>query len=1473
MGTLSRTCLVLVLIWGWGGGLAAGQANRPTVYIEDSPAAQELFDEARSFRRQDRLADAAERLQRVIDEYPHKLMRIDEAGEDVYEDALLQVHRALLNDRSLREAYRSRYSGRAQRRLDEALEPWPDGEAMERVARRYTMTRPGLEAGLLLSGWYLERADGRSAASVLDTLEHHPDLGDHRERYDYLQAVAGLLGRDRDRLHRHRDILIEDGEDDAVSQLDALAHRLHPPLRLEQPDHVMVDVGDLPELLRRPLWETEVDFTASPSEARGDRRPPGVQPGRRSGRGGGRGEDHHPPVMPTAGENHLYINEGRQVRALDRNSGWTTWEFKWEPDQMQEAGFPQFGRMASGGAESQPVVLHGQYAFAVMGHSSFWPARWQGDTSPTALVALDRDTGEKRWLIEPAELDEVFERSNFQGTLIAGEDTLFSLVRRSQASGFQDTFLVAINQRDGSLRWRRHLSSAATTSRYATGPRPEMSAYGSTIYVSDNIGTVAAIDTRHGTLRWARVFTPDRSMIERGVLRGEIGTSDRVLGKPIRMAGGLIVPSPAMEGRKIFVFDPDTGEVRQELSDPTWARANHLLPIAGDVLAIGRDVVLFDGETLEAKWRHRLEGDRQAEITGRAAISERHVLIPTNDQILMLRREDGEVARRIETDEPGNVLVFDGQLVIAAHESVRSYLDWRRAANHLRQQVRDRPEDAGAGLALAHLALRANQSSVVLEGVDAALDALQRPALRQRPSEHRRQQADVFDKLLDLVRLTGDSELSLRGDLFDRMATTTAGPKQDVAYHLAVAEHHVAKEQPRQAAEHLQAVLLDETLSSQLYEQPQVARQAGLEARRRLVALVEREGRDVYATFDAQAERQLDRMLARDESAEALARLARQYPLARSAPRALREAGRLYAADDAFGMAAQQFRRAFDHAMEEAPQLLPEIVGELAELFVQRDRPRQAAAWLERVRQLQPDLEPMRDGEPTSLTQWISELSSLEGMAGDRPKLALPLQQPRVLAGKPLVPASSGADEHATDRLLTLDSGVLRLHVGPTLESAWERDVSDEPMTALSVTTEQVLLWLEDSRKVVALDSKSGDTLWQPVEVDQMLSEAGDPRERDAARPREQREFIEMIEVGPIRQGPGGRVEVGRHLGNNGEGMTPLVGTQTLVLADGQGRVVGLDRATGQVQWARLVPIDELTAVDANHDSVVLAGVSGMGTDAVVGTLIVLDMLTGEPHFPAVEDNDPPQWVGFTADNLVAVATSNQVAAYQLGTGDAAWRLTLGERSTPLTDRGWSDEHLLLLLDNAGMALTIEAASGQLLNRLSLADGVGASRIHADAVEPNWHLSTPTSMLAITEQGRVAWRDAVSLSRKQFVHQLNSRDHAIILHREMPDNGEMARNFDNRLMIRIRPGDGDAIDIDREPHGLNDHDVDVDTRYRLFILERTTGRLIDDRPLGPLPARLESGPAMLLDNHLVFDLHDRTLIIPGASDASSNRDE
>ncbi len=61
-----------------------GVPGKPQVYVGDSPAAQDLFEQAGSMRQQNRPLEAASLYQQIIEHYPDQLM---ETGGGVYTDA------------------------------------------------------------------------------------------------------------------------------------------------------------------------------------------------------------------------------------------------------------------------------------------------------------------------------------------------------------------------------------------------------------------------------------------------------------------------------------------------------------------------------------------------------------------------------------------------------------------------------------------------------------------------------------------------------------------------------------------------------------------------------------------------------------------------------------------------------------------------------------------------------------------------------------------------------------------------------------------------------------------------------------------------------------------------------------------------------------------------------------------------------------------------------------------------------------------------------------------------------------------------------------------------------------------------------------------------------------------------------------------------------------------------------------------
>lgn len=1436
---------------------SSGRVHAQAIYLEDSPAAQEEVERGLALREQGRVGDAVERLQAVIDEHPFKLMRSDTA---LYEDTLTWLRRTIIGDEELLEAYRRRFSVQAERLREQAMDPRVDPAALERVLARFAVTEAGLAAGMDLAAVYLERADGRSAASVLEELVGHPDLDEpaHQQRYHYLQAVAGLLAAQPERQAIHRERLAEAGFDERLAELDALADVFEPPagsLARESPQRPQRSVASSDQL-KEALWEGEVTWTPlGPGSADAMRRT-------------SRSRTSLVPTRPVADRRRVYLNQGDRVRALDRDSGWETWRYRWtgvsEADERRGLASVRQMRVYERG-----VAVAGERLYAVLGAATPWPSRWDQGSAVTALVSLERQHGELVWERRPEALDPAFEDAYFLGTPAVGRDRLFVLLRRSQASGFKDTFLVAISLSDGRMLWRRHIASAAVSSRFTVGPRPRMVAHDGQVLVADNFGAVAALDQRTGAVRWVRLLVDeediraDAGQNVRG--RAARGNNEPAGPGPLPLAAGLVVFDPT--NGPPLLLDGRTGEAQRRLDAEPWIDAEDWLALDEDVLVIGESAVtLVDGRTLEARWRHEPEDAPPTSAGGQVAITDEHIFYTAEDALVVLTRDDGKVAYRHEIETPANVLPLADQLVLVDGERVRSFMDWRRAAERLRERIEEAPTAPEPGMALAHLALRGGQSDQAIEGVDASLEALRR--LRYGPESGtpaaEAAQRHAFEHLLRLARSDGAAEAGIADSLFDRLATITSGPAQDVAYHLAAAAHLEATDRPEDAVEHLQAVLGDDALASQLHEDEAVSRQAGLEARRRLGELVETHGQSVYRRYDQRAAAGLRRMRRQAAEPAALIELAEAYPLAEAAPAALMLAAERLARGEELAAAAQQLRRARDWAR--SPELRGEVVGHAATLYEEYGQPRRAIAWLERFQREQPDIEPPRDGRSIALGEWIERLKAMTPHSGPLPRLALPLGQPNVLPGQLLALSEAAALSERRSVLLTEHDGVLHRYEDENLSQRWQREVPGNDLELIGADEDHLLFWSPGSQRVIALDDATGEQAWTSEPATALLEEVGDAEEREAARHVDHRRFMRMVEHAPhVRQ----RRERERWGDGDGTAVFAAVGSSTVALADQQGRVVGLDRRSGRVLWRLMAPTELVLQIAVHEDRLALAGVNGAGTDAESGALTVLDLLSGELHLPLIEDRQQPRWVGFAGDQYLAVATERQITMYRQATGEVAWRTDLDV--TAPTEAGWADERMLVLIDGGRAARVYDAGSGQLLTRLNLPAQPVDRPLRGDPVEDRWYALTANGTQALDAEGDAQWRDAISDVEHAPLAHLLTQEHVLVLALDRRGAEAQARGpaggpGGQGARVVVRGPDGAVIRADMDAEG--EAAEAEDGRLHLYLLDRRTGKLEVEHPVGPLPAGVAPRAAVVQPNRLILPIGEHTLVIPGGEGAA-----
>ena len=1328
-------------VYGLAAYLAAGVAVAQTdsVTIDDQPTTEQRLARVNDLRRAGRYPDAADLLQELVDEARFKLVTVDEG---LYVDAELWAQGELLRDPTLLNAYRARYRVAADRALATARQ---DGSlaALREAYRRYGMTPAGLEAGLQLTGRLIERGDFDVAEKLLVGLGLHPDAAEAGGRLSYLVGVCAALRGDAEGVESSLDDLSAT-HGPLSDRLSALAASVDRPIA--QAGGGLVEAGPVPEGLERSLWETPI------TDPQG--REPSVFDGLRT--------------LPVATGEMVLINAGRQLFALDRASGQPLWTYPTQAlagggggAEGPGAGRPRMERGPSGWLDTRGVAVVGDRVFAVLGDCRGIRGRGGGEfVLANLMVCVDRRTGGVLWSRqsgevgedEPAQPDElrggsgVFFQTHFVGTPVTAQGQVFVIVRRTNITGVQTTWLASFEAGTGRLRWYRHIALVqARQGSDATRITPQLMIDGDTLYLTDQIAVAASLNVHSGAYNWLRVLAENRGQrFSRLRL-----TTDGVNTPPVMTSDGLVV-ALALSDQRLFLLDPADGRTLREMQDDQrLAGAQYILDAGGRVLVVSREyVALWDGQVV---WAHRFEDGTVPR--GRGAVTRQFVVIPTQQGITTLRLSDGVVLSETEV-LAGNLAALDVEVLVSANGYVRSYMSWDHAYARLLDQVHAWPEDPGPGLSMAALAFeRSGNGQEVLEGVGFALDAIGR--LRGQEEETQRQR--VLEGLRRMTAETGSSGEDLRAKLFDQMAQAVETAEQYAAYHLDRGRFLAQAGDPEQAVRHFQSVMTDPALTGSGYTRPHggATSPAGAAAQHQLLELVRTHGRSVYRRYDALADQELELILASGEvDPDALARIARRYPLALSASRALLIAGEwLETAGHSVG-ALSRYQQAYYSAI--SPDQRAATTGTLLSYYERRGRTEDAVLLLERLMREDAALEPYQQGAPLSLSAWRGRFEAMGPQVGKAPRLAGRLGTPLLLEGELLLPPEGGDAAVLSGRLLVrLASGeVVRLDPAAGGAPVWAAPVPGEVLHVLAVDQGQVLVWSVDAQLLMALDEQTGAPLWQsPADLSEVLAQPA----ADAA-PGNPRDLQHPENSQHLRQTAGVRMHVG-----------PAV----VCVIGPSGRVCGIDRYQGTRRWVVDTGLDAVTAYAADPWTLVVGGMAGPELDLSRGTLVLLDVYSGNPVFERVglHVGFQPAAVGIRHGRLVAVAQAqSEVVVLDARTGESQWRRTLSDGDATGNSRLMGD---VLAVEEAKGLTTVFGLEQeiQVRGRYRLAWGGDRRGLAMQATGGGYLLHGPLGVLAVDRHGRLLWRGTASPSLGRVQDVLAGFDYVAIIRPQDPVAG------------------------------------------------------------------------------------------------------
>lgn len=1261
-------------------------AQNPNVTVDDQPTAEQRLEEVLELRKAKRYAQAAELVQELIVSGQFKLVAL---GDGHYADAARWASDVLLRDGELLKAYNERYSAAAVRAYEQAEASDTRLADLLDVHRLYGATPSGLEAALTAAGLLLESGQAQSAATLLEGLARHPD---REQAMSKLLMLRGCVAA-----YRQDSAVLEEVAEDLAAidapqaeRLAALAKSIKPASVAVGP--AQVDMGPKPMSISAPLWDQALSTAENTQRWLLDDR----------------------MSLPTVTPAMVLINNGRQVVALDRASGQRAWVYPADEDNAVQKTIS-----AQRWLDDRSVAQAQGRLAAVLGECHGITERRNPYVPPNDLVCIDEQTGKPLWQRTAGEFREdeptLLERragrlnlqhTHFVGTPVMSHGKVFVVMRRASSEGdTQSSWLMAYDAADGSLLWYRHLALVSLSYTNADSMRtsPKLALYGDTIYMSDTLGTVGAVDLHTGGYRWLRIL-PVGSKNTNSIVANTRGIGSA----PVLTSAGLLVPL-SMSSDRLMLVDPADGSLlRSFKEDPVLSKTQYILETSDGVLAVSQTAVSYwDADKAAVAWTFAFGAGEVME--GPGAVSRRYAVLPTSQRLLVLDLASGELLED-SAEVRGSVVLSDGEVVAVGEDRVYAYTSWDRVYQRLVDQVESRPEDPSAGLSLASIAMRQDgQQQSVLLGVGHALDAVSRQPARRKAAVA----SHVFDQLRVLITQADDAEL--RRALYDRLALVTQSAAQEAAYHLDAGLYFAQQGEAKRAVEHLHAVIAEPAFAGSSYEVDGLARPAGALAQQQIAALIQRFGRGVYARQDAMAQARIQELRAEGQlNAGSLATVARRFPLSPLAGELLLEAAQGRAQEGRLLAAAGLFKQAVKRAVDD-PQR-QHAAGQLLAFYLDTKRPIFATDFLARFTQKHPHLVPTLEGQAVSLEQWQSRIAGIEVKRGELEPLASSLGTPLLMKGTLIRHADPSALGTGAGRmyLLDLDNRISCHGSEDPGKALWRsaQTLESTRVMLLADHAEQVLFWDTDGGAVLAMDTATGELLWQ-------ASVAFDTKQ-------------------DVLQAPG-------QLGW-GNSRSVLVAVSETVLCLGHrdsAQVIAIERASGEVLWRTTLEMTALTGLAVDNWSLAAVGRAGHAQQLRSGKLAVLSLDDAQPLLPQGQLRIALTPYGVElGSGRVTVLGSSGLMSFSLTTGRTLWTQRFSDRM--LTGAYAMAGQRIAVETNDGEVHLIDASNeGKPLGAIAIRGGGDRLPTRLQAVGDTMWCVSRRGVFRFGQTALLDWSDAI----------------------------------------------------------------------------------------------------------------------------------
>jgi len=646
-------------------------------------------------------------------------------------------------------------------------------------------------------------------------------------------------------------------------------------------------------------------------------------------------------VMPVVDRGELFFQDGVKVYAVNIETGSPL------PGWLQSYPGERKGQYQLSGMRSPPrgpmqtITVTDSSVIAVMGQTDRAMMMYGGGSSGEAkLVCLDRTTGHENWVLQPRNLPEeagTLKNAELNGSPLVVDQNVYVTARSAKGAQFEDCFVICLDLKTGKYKWNCYVASANSVANAmmmddgtpsASETSPQLAFANGRLFVMTNLGALAAIDGYGGRIVWLSIYQRDQSAAQAMANPWQMRMNPALSGltaekpwmnNPVFVDNGKVFVLPS-DGKFLEIYDAGTGvEVKRldpkHLTPPpqmgeTAAAADTLIAVNGpNLLVTAPNSAMYINWEKYNRETYNKRNDPAivwpthfaSSVRGRAFVANNRIVVPTQKKLLPISLKGGRVLEEYpkypkewdsdENEGPGNVIVSDEHVIVAAHRRIDVYTNMDAAKQKLDTEIANSPNAPEPRLRYAEVMFVAGDITTALQKLDNAIeliggrDKMTPGAARDRVYKDSIEFAQKLGK--DVKDPNADSLPAVQS-LYDRAAAAAYSPAQQVNYRVMRAKLAVVTRDYPLAVKLFQQIIANEEWRKvPVADEVSTAQTpAAVFARTAIDGLIRTAGPICYAQFEQEAIQQFNAAKAAGQP-DALMNVATQYPNSKSAPEAL----------------------------------------------------------------------------------------------------------------------------------------------------------------------------------------------------------------------------------------------------------------------------------------------------------------------------------------------------------------------------------------------------------------------------------------------------------------------------------------------------------------------------------------------------------------------------------------------------------